>query len=415
MKVAIIVIGDELLLGQVTDTNSGLIARTIAPYGWEVDSVMTVADNRDDIVAAVRSAMCKVPIVLTTGGLGPTRDDITKGALTDLFGGTLVEDASVLDNVRAIMAGRGLQLNDLTAAQAMVPSSATIIQNLCGTAPILRFDTPEATLVAMPGVPAETSRMFPSAVLPALLKRFGTGEHIMHTTLTLSGIPESDLAALLAPLEDAMPSYLHLAYLPQASILRLRLDGRHSDGALLQEVFASTHGHLKELCAPYLLFEGSHTVAEELLRVLKAKGLTIATAESCTGGTISQMLTAIPGSSDAMRGGVVAYCNEAKQHLLGVKASTLEAYGAVSEPTVAEMAEGARCALRADVSVATSGIAGPGGATPGKPVGTVCIAVSTSEGTVAATHRFGGNRSRVIERASLTALALALRAFREGR
>lgn len=409
MKISIIVIGDELLLGQVTDTNSGMIARHIAPYGWSVESVETVPDSHDQIIDAIRRAMRRSRVVITTGGLGPTRDDITKAAMLEVFGGKLVEDADVAANVRRIMEGRGHKLNALTAAQAMVPDSATIIQNLCGTAPIMWFDTPDSTLVAMPGVPAETSRMFEQEVFPRLLKRFASDTHTRHTTLTVSGITESALAERLAAYEDTLPPYLHLAYLPQASIIRLRLDGTHTDATLLDRQFDQSLSDLADACSDVLLYRGGHTPAEELLSRLKASGLTLATAESCTGGAIASAITAIPGCSEVFRGSVVAYCNSVKQSVLGVEATTLERYGAVSEPVVIQMAEGARRALSADIAIATSGIAGPGGATPGKPVGTVCIAVATQNETIAATYRFGGSRELVIRRATLTALALALR------
>ena len=409
MKISIIVIGDELLLGQVTDTNSGMIARHIAPYGWSVESVETVPDSHDQIIAAIRRAMHRSRVVITTGGLGPTRDDITKAAMLEVFGGKLVEDAEVAANVRRIMEGRGHKLNALTATQALVPDSATIIQNLCGTAPIMWFDTPDSTLVAMPGVPAETSRMFEQEVFPRLFQRFSADTHVRHTTLTVSGITESDLAERLATFEDDLPPYLHLAYLPQASVIRLRLDGSHTDGKLLDRQFDESLSKLETLCADLLLYRGGHTPAEELLTRLKAEGLTLATAESCTGGAIASALTSIPGCSEVFRGSVVAYCNSVKRAVLGVDASTLDKYGAVSEPVVIQMADGARKALAADIAIATSGIAGPGGATPGKPVGTVCIAVATQNETVATTYRFGGSRELVIRRATLTALALALR------
>lgn len=409
MKISIIVIGDELLLGQVTDTNSGMIARHIAPYGWSVEAVETVPDSHEAIIEAIRRAMKRSRIVLTTGGLGPTRDDITKAAMLEVFGGNLVENADVAANVRRIMEGRGHKLNDLTASQAMVPDSATIIQNLCGTAPIMWFDTPESTLVAMPGVPAETSQMFDREVFPCLLRRFASDTHTRHTTLTVSGITESDLAERLATFEDSLPPYLHLAYLPQASIIRLRLDGTHTDGALLDRKFDESITILEDACSDVLLYRGGHTPAEELLARLKARGLMLATAESCTGGAIASAITAIAGSSEAFRGSVVAYCNSVKHSVLGVDNEALDTYGAVSEPVVRQMAEGARRVLAADIAIATSGIAGPGGATPGKPVGTVCIAVSTPAGTTAATYRFGGSRELVIRRATLTALATVLR------
>ncbi|MBO4955214.1 MAG: CinA family nicotinamide mononucleotide deamidase-related protein [Muribaculaceae bacterium] len=409
MKISIVVIGDELLLGQVSDTNSGAIARIIAPYGWSVEHVETVPDSAAAIVEAVSRAMSRSRIVITTGGLGPTRDDITVKALMQIFPGRLVENPQVLQNVKAMMQRRGLPLNNLTAAQAMVPDCADVIQNRYGTAPILLFHSGDTTVVSMPGVPAETEPMMRHEVMAALRQKYSSATHTLHTTLTIQGISESALAERLAAFEDALPQWLHLAYLPQASILRLRLDGNHTDGELLHGTHARALAQLKQLCADVLLYEGEHTPAMQLLNLLKKRGLTLATAESCTGGTIASMLTAIPGSSEAYCGSVVAYCNEAKQSLLGVQATTLAAHGAVSEPVVKQMAEGARKALNTDVALATSGIAGPGGATADKPVGTVCIAVATPSGTYTSTHHFGGTRTRIIERSALTALSLAIR------
>lgn len=410
MKTTIIVIGDELLIGQVTDTNSGMIARLMAPHGWEVEQVMTVADDREAIREAVGRALDSTPVVLTTGGLGPTKDDITKAVLTDIFGGELREDPDVLANVREVVERRGLKLNDLTAAQAIVPTSCRVIQNRVGTAPLMWFERADGhILVAMPGVPFETREMFSSAVMPMLLKRFPSPDHIEHRTLVLADISESALATRLAPWESALPPYAHLAYLPKPGVVRLRIDGRHTDAGFLKKEIDRLADELALLAAGNLMCRGDITPARCLLDMLVERHLTVGTAESCTGGNIAHTITAEPGSSAAMLGGVVSYSNDVKRRLLEVSEASLEAHGAVSIPVVKEMASGARKALGCDIALATSGIAGPGGAVPGKPVGTVCIAVATPWGLWADTFHFPGNRERVIDRATTTAIIRAIR------
>ncbi|WP_289733997.1 CinA family nicotinamide mononucleotide deamidase-related protein [Paramuribaculum intestinale] len=410
MKTTIIVIGDELLIGQVTDTNSGMIARLMAPHGWEVEQVMTVADDREAIREAVGRALDSTPVVLTTGGLGPTKDDITKAVLTDIFGGELREDPDVLANVREVVERRGLKLNDLTAAQAIVPTSCRVIQNRVGTAPLMWFERTDGhILVAMPGVPFETREMFSSAVMPMLLQRFPSPDHIEHRTLVVADISESALATRLAPWESALPPYAHLAYLPKPGVVRLRIDGRHTDAGFLKKEIDRLADELALLAAGNLMCRGDITPARCLLDMLVERHLTVGTAESCTGGNIAHTITAEPGSSAAMLGGVVSYSNDVKRRLLGVSEASLEAHGAVSIPVVKEMASGARKALGCDIALATSGIAGPGGAVPGKPVGTVCIAVATPWGLWADTFHFPGNRERVIDRATTTAIIRAIR------
>lgn len=412
MKVSIIVIGDELLIGQVTDTNSGFIARHIVSKGWEVDSVRVVSDSADAIRRAVDEAFSRTDIVITTGGLGPTKDDITKSVLCRIFGGELRPDPSVTENIREVFRKRGLSLNRLTADQAMVPTSARVIQNLVGTAPIMWFErnAPKQVLVAMPGVPFETEHMFTSAVFPQLLEAFPAPYAIAHRTLAVTGITESALAMRLAEWEAALPHFLHLAYLPKPGIIRLRLDGHLPEAESLEVEMKRYFSELANLCSDVLLCEGDFTPAEVLLQELTKKHLTISTAESCTGGNIARLITSIPGASEAMSGGVVAYSNEVKQRLLGVNTDSLQQYGAVSIPVVEQMALGACRATGSSIAVATSGIAGPGGGTPQKPVGTVCIAAAKADGTVRSdTFHFPGNRARVVERASTTAMLLAIR------
>lgn len=417
MKLSVIVIGDELLLGQVTDTNSGDIARHIAPYGWEVNDVQAVGDEAGEIRLAIDRAFELSDVVLTTGGLGPTKDDITKTVLRDYFGGELVEDPEVLANVQDVVSRRGFKLNKLTAAQSIVPTSCRVIQNRVGTAPIMWFEKDGKVLVSMPGVPFETREMFTTEVFPQLREKFNTDVDIEHAVLMVTDYTESGLAEKIAPWEEALPEYLHLAYLPKPGLIRLRIDGAHRDKEFIASEVKRVAMELALMLGDAVIATDDLTPAEILLRDCRRHGLHLATAESCTGGNIAHELTLIAGSSDVFNGGVVSYSNEVKMALLGVKAETLEVNGAVSLPVVREMAEGALRATGAQVAVATSGIAGPGGGSDEKPVGTVCMAAAlqTPDGvTLVETecHHFPGNRQRVIDASTTRVLIKAIKLLR---
>ena len=413
MKTAIIAIGDELLIGQVVDTNSGSIARMIDPAGWSIEWVKVIHDDADAIVQAVDEAFAVADVVLTTGGLGPTKDDITKLTLCNYFGGELRHNPDVLENIKEIFQRRGIQLNALTEAQALVPTSCRVIQNRVGTAPIMWFERNDGkVLVSMPGVPFETVQMFQAEVFPQLLKKFHSEEHIAHRCIIVEGLTESKVAMQLNDWEDALPDFIHLAYLPKPGIIRLRLDGHHPDNNLLQSTLDNLHAQLCQRFADNLLADADLTPEEALLLRLRAKKLTLATAESCTGGNIAHRITAIAGCSDCYNGSIVSYANDVKINILGVKKESIEAHGVVSEEVVAQMAEGVKKAIGTDCAIATSGIAGPSGATSNKPVGTVCIAIATPERTIASTFHFPGTRDRVIDRASTTALTLLAMALK---
>lgn len=409
MKYIIIAIGDELLAGQVTDTNSGAIARMLELAGWELVRVETIADTAVALEQTLERALKEVKVVLTTGGLGPTKDDQTKQTLCRLFGSRLIESAEVLENVRKVVSARGINLNELTARQALVPECARIIQNEVGTAPILWFERPEdRVVVCMPGVPFETLHMMKREVKPALLSRFPGKNVLIRHTVVAFDITESNLAQLLANWEDALPRFAHLAYLPKPGIVRLRLDGRGTE-----EIIPEMERLKRELIAlippQNLLAESDISPEERLLQLLSAKNLTIATAESCTGGTIASRICAIPGASESMKGAVVSYSNDVKSGVLGVSTKDLETYGAVSRPVVEQMASGVRALLNVDLAVATSGIAGPGGGSEQKPVGTVWIATSSAAGTHSECFHFPGSRDRVIDRAAMTAIIALIR------
>lgn len=407
MKVSIIVIGDELLIGQVTDTNSGWIARYITPWGWEVNDVQTIGDGAAEIRRAIDRAMELSDVVITTGGLGPTKDDITKQVMCEYFGGEMIHDPAVTENVNRIFARRGITMNPLTAAQAMVPSSCRVIQNRVGTAPIMWFEKDGKVLVAMPGVPFETETMMAEAVFPALLERFPSKVHIEHRTLMVTDYTESALAMKIAAWEEALPEFLHLAYLPKPGLIRLRLDGHHEDAEMVKREMDSRIAELKKILGPAVLADSDMTPAEILLERARQASVTVATAESCTGGNIAHELTLIPGASDVVAGGVVSYSNGVKINVLGVDAADIDEHGAVSIPVVRQMAAGVARITGATLTMATSGIAGPGGGTQEKPVGTVCICARLGDKEIYETARFNGSRQRIISSATTRALILA--------
>lgn len=407
MRLSIIIIGDEVLLGQVTDTNSGEIARQLGPMGWQVVETRVVGDNAEAISNAVIASMSESDLVITTGGLGPTKDDITKSVLTDYFGGELCADHSVSENIERVFAKRGLKLNDLTRAQALVPTSCRVIQNVLGTAPIMWFEKDDKVLISMPGVPFETEGMLRLAVVDAVRARFVPELNISHHTIIISGITESDVAAHLASWETLLPEGLHLAYLPVQGYIRLRLDGKDIDPVVYDEYV----GQLKSLTSEWLIHDGDATPAEILIEKLRSKGYTVASAESCTGGNIAHLITSVSGCSDCYMGSVVSYSNDVKERVLGVPAADINTLGAVSQPVVMAMADGAASLMRTQCAIATSGIAGPGGGTPDKPVGTVWIAVHSPSGTIAQCRHFSGDRSRIIARASAEAIMMLIRAI----
>lgn len=400
MDVSIIVIGDELLIGQVTDTNSGWIARHLNPLGWNIKSVKVIADNKDEIFKAIDQAFAQTDIVLTTGGLGPTKDDITKQTLCQYFGGKLVFDKATLENVKTVISQRHLSMNPLNEAQALVPTSCRVIQNKVGTAPLMWFEKEDKVLVAMPGVPYETETMMESEVIPQLLKRFAVDDHIEHRTFIVIGYAESALAIKLEEFEQELPEYIHLAYLPKPGIIRLRLTGSSKDAVQIKADMEVLSLRLSVILGNAIIAQEDKPLPAILGDLLRKKKLTIATAESCTGGNIAHQLTSIAGSSEYFLGSIVSYSNEVKQHLLNVSKETLKTEGAVSEPVVIQMVQGVCNIIGADCAMATSGIAGPGGGTSTKPVGTVWMAAKLGDKIETQCKHFTGSRERVIDRAS---------------
>lgn len=412
MDISIIVIGDELLIGQVTDTNSGWIARHVNPLGWNVKSVKVIGDNESEILKAIDEGFAQADLVLTTGGLGPTKDDITKEAMRKYFGGSMVYDTEVGKNVLEVVEKRHLKINDLTAAQAYVPSSCRVIQNRVGTAPIMWFEREGKVLVAMPGVPFETEQMMEREVIPQLMHHFCSDEHIMHRTFIVIDYSESALAMKLEQFENGIPESIHLAYLPRPGIIRLRLTGRSADGDKLAADMDRLSSQLHDLLGNSIISYEDKPVAAILGDMLRERNLTVSTAESCTGGNIAHEITEIAGSSDYYVGSVVSYSNEVKQSVLGVSPSVLAAEGAVSKPVVEQMCRGVGALLHTQCSIATSGIAGPGGGSLNKPVGTVWICVQCGEKQVAERCHFPGTRDRVIDRATMTGMLMLIKLLR---
>lgn len=408
MKAYVVVIGDEILLGRVTDTNSGDIARSLDPLNIPVAGVEVVGDNAEDITAAVKRAMNRADIVITTGGLGPTKDDITKASLMSIFGGTLRRDPEVTANIRRIFAAKGRPLNPLTENQALVPTSCTVIQNIYGTAPIMVWERDRHILISMPGVPSETRGMLAAAIVPMLNKRYRGDITLTHNTLITTGITESALAERLDAWEKALPEGFHLAYLPDVPVIRLRLDGSGEDAERTRATAQALTASLKEILGDLVVGEGSGSIAEILLAKVREHGYTLGCAESCTGGRIASAITAIAGCSDIYHGGIVSYSNEVKHNILGVPQEALDSEGAVSRPVVEAMAEGAAKRLACDCAVSTSGIAGPGGGTAEKPVGTVWIAARTPKAHCSALFHFSGNRATVTASATNAAMLMLI-------
>ena len=372
MFAELITIGDELLIGQVVDTNSAWMGRELNNIGIEVLRIVSVRDREEEILEAIDNAMKRANIVLVTGGLGPTKDDITKQTLCKYFNTELVFSEEVFENVKRVLAGK-IPMNKLNKGQAMVPKNCTVINNPVGSASVSWFERDGKVLVSMPGVPQEMTAVMTESVLPKLHERFQT-DVIMHQTFLVQHYPESVLAEKLEAWEVALPDCIKLAYLPKLGIIRLRLTGRGHDRKEVETLLNREKAKLETILGEDIFSEEDTPLEVIIGELLKKRKLTVSTAESCTGGSIAERLTSIAGSSEYFKGSIVAYSNEVKKDLLHVSSETLEKYGAVSEETVIEMVKGAMKALKTDCAVATSGIAGPGGGTPEKPVGTVWIA-----------------------------------------
>ena len=402
MRAEIITIGDELLIGQVVDTNSAWMAERLNEQGIELYQITSVHDDREHIIAALNEAFSRVDIVLTTGGLGPTKDDITKTVLCEYFHTHLIEDERVRAHIHELYCERPDVLNRLTATQWLVPENAEILPNRVGSAPLMVFHKDNKILASMPGVPYEMKIAMSEQILPYLeLKIKNLKFKIIHKTLQVTGISESGLAIMIEDFENALPAYVHLAYLPKDGIIRLRLS---SYGEASEEEMNRLFAELKTHVADYLIAETDEPLEVLVGERLKALGRTVSTAESCTGGRLAALLNKHSGSSTFYFGSVVSYDNSVKEQVLGVPVEMIKSHGVVSEEVVRAMAESVRKLLNTDYSIATSGIAGPTGGSAEKPVGTVWIAWATPEGTYAECFHLGKLREQITDRACTKAL-----------
>lgn len=403
MEADLITIGDEILIGQIVDTNSAWLAQKLNDEGINVREITSISDQPEHIIATLTESGKKASIVLVTGGLGPTKDDRTKSALCTFFGTQLIENKDALDNVIQVLMPRGVVINQLNREQALVPATATVLQNKQGTAPGLWFEHDGTIFVFMPGVPFEMKYLMENEVLPRIQKLFNTST-IIHRTVLTQGLPESMLAERIAGWEDQLPKSISLAYLPSPQYIRLRLSARGENKEALLQLLEQNIKSLIEIIPDHIFGYEDDTMAGNLGKILKEKGLTVSVAESCTGGNIAHFFTENPGSSEYFKGGIVAYSNELKVKILGVNPELIAAKGAVSKEVVEAMANSARQLLDTDYAIATSGIAGPDGGTPDKPVGAVWIAVATPDSVISKSYNFGNNRERNIIRSSQTAL-----------
>lgn len=405
MKAAIITIGDELLIGQTVDTNSAWMGAELSRHGFDVFRITSIHDRKGDIICALDDAGKEADVVLLTGGLGPTSDDITKQTLAEYFATRLVMNKEVLSMIEDMMGRRNFKMNENNRRQAEVPESCTVLKNGAGTAPGMWFEKDGTIYISMPGVPLEMKYIMNEHVLPALNKRF-TSQVIIHRNIMTYGTFEARLAEILTGFEAALPGNIKLAYLPSSGVIKLRLSGT---GNNYESVDASVSEQVALLykTIPDLIYGENEELLEMVIgNLLRSKKWSVSTAESCTGGEIAHLITTVPGSSDYYSGSVIAYDNIIKMQLLGVREESVNKFGAVSEVVVKEMAEGARKLFNTGFAVATSGIAGPAGGTDEKPVGTLWMAVASGNGTVAEKRIFGNDRISNIKRFSNAALNL---------
>ncbi len=402
MLAEIITIGDELLIGQVIDTNSAWIAEQLNMIGIKVYQITSISDNKEHILTTLDEASKRAKLILITGGLGPTKDDITKHTLCEFFDTPLVFSEKAYANVERLFFARGVAVTELNRLQAMVPANCRVIPNPNGTAPCMWFEKEGCIFVSMPGVPFEMKAIMEEEIIPELLKNLN--QVIIHRTILTEGVGESHLATIIEPWEDSLPPFIKLAYLPQPGMVRLRLTAIGTERELLQAAINKAENELMPFAGKFIFGFDSDTMESVVGQLLREKGMTVSTAESCTGGNIAHLITSIAGSSDYFKGSVVAYSNEIKEQFLGVPHQIMVNNGAVSEQTVIAMAEGIRSRFATDYAIAVSGVAGPGGGTDEKPVGTTWIAVVTPTETITKKFLLGDHRGRNIRKASLAAL-----------
>lgn len=403
MNASIITIGDEILIGQIVDTNSAWIAENLSLLGISVIEMLSISDNREHILAGLKKYESLVDLVIISGGLGPTRDDITKQTLAEYFNSELVENKTVLENIRELFSLRGLHPSPVNELQAMVPACCTVLKNPSGTAPGMWFEKGNTIFISLPGVPYELMDIFNTGVLPMLAKRLN-GLVLAHKTVMTQGIPESYLAEIIKDWETNLPSHIKLAYLPRPGIVRLRLTGVGATREAIEGELGIEIEKLKDILQTNIFSYSDEPLELVIGQMLSKAGQSLVTAESCTGGNIARLLTSIPGSSEYFSGSIIAYSNEIKTAHLHVQPELITLHGAVSREVVEAMAGNARKLFKSDYAIATSGIAGPGGGSKDKPIGTTWIAVSSPDSVISKQFNFGEHRGRNIEKASYAAL-----------
>lgn len=405
MKAEIITIGDEILIGQIVDTNSAWIALRLNEIGVRVTQISSIQDDRVHIINALNEAKERADVILITGGLGPTIDDITKETLGNYFQSNFVFNDEVFANIERIFKPRNIPVLSVNKDQAKVPDNCEVIINKLGTAPGMWFEKDGKVFVSMPGIPFEMKGLISDSVIPKIKDKFKT-QTIFHKTVLTQGIGEAKLSEKIEVWRRSLDLYdIKLAFLPSLNSVRVRLSS-YGGGRAEQKVVEDKVAELKELIPDFIFGYDNQTLEEVVGKELKKRKQTISTAESCTGGNVAGRLTKISGSSDYFIGSVVSYSDEVKKAILGVSKDNLEKHGAVSREVVEQMAIGVKKKLKTDYSIATSGIAGPNGGTDKKPVGTIWVAVASPTEVVSKMFRFGDERSRNIERTVITALNL---------
>lgn len=397
MTATIINIGDELLIGQVVNTNATFMAEKLNAINIDVNRILTIADDPKAISQSLENELKTADLILFTGGLGPTKDDMTKHTLCQFFGAKMVTHEPTLQHVTRYFSMRNLPISDINRQQAAVPDCCQVLFNEVGTAPGMWFEKEGKIVVSLPGVPSEMNFLMEKAVLPKLENRH-TDSIILHRTILTAGIGESFLADKIADWENNLPTAFKLAYLPQAGLVRLRLTAHGTQEMNLQKQMEKQLQQLKKLIEPYIIGEGQDAPETVVNQLFTEKKITLSTVESCSGGAVAARIVSVAGSSAYFLGGIVAYSNEIKAKMVGVSEKTLQNFGAVSQQTAEEMARGCREEFGSDFAIATTGIAGPTGGSEEKPVGTVWIAIATKNEVSAQKYQLGNDRPKVIER-----------------
>ena len=383
IKATLLTIGDEILIGQIVDTNSAFIAKQLNTIGIEVEEIISVKDELQHIIEGFQRGISKSDIVIVTGGLGPTKDDKTKAALCQFLNCELVQEPKILESIVQLFVARGYskELNSLNQDQALIPEKSIFIQNKYGTAPCLWTTINDKIIINLPGVPFEMKGLMRDEIIPKLQDQFQS-EIIVHRDILVSGIPESDLAILLEDWENNLPEFIHLAYLPNRTSIDLRFSAFGTDKEFLQNEIQHQINQFKLIAGEFLVSENSGNAQQILGDILKEKGLTISTAESCTGGNIASLITSVSGSSAYYFGTIVSYDTSVKVNLLNVNQSDIDEFTVVSEKVAEQMAKGVRNQLKTDISISTTGVAGPNKGEDGKEVGTVWISITNGHTTL---------------------------------